>query len=226
MNNDARKKALILAGGGMKVAFQAGVMQVWQDEAGLEFDHADGCSGGVMNLAMWCQGMSGKQIADNWRKLKPLAGVSINYFQMLFLPFARSVFNMKRFQKNVFRKAWGLDWDKIRATKKSAGFNVYEFDNHELHVLPASRMNEDFLTACIALPVWFPPVRIEDRTYIDPVYITDANLEDAIEKGADELWIIWTVSEDPEWDSGFINKYFQVIETSANGANRSEQRGH
>jgi predicted patatin/cPLA2 family phospholipase len=28
------KRSLILAGGGLKVAFQAGVLQVWLDEAG------------------------------------------------------------------------------------------------------------------------------------------------------------------------------------------------
>jgi len=59
------RRSLILAGGGMKVAFQAGVLQVWLDEAGITFDHADGASGGVFNLAMYAQGMSGTRIADN-----------------------------------------------------------------------------------------------------------------------------------------------------------------
>ena len=35
----------------MKVGYQAGVMQVLLDEAGLAFDHADGTSGGCINLA-------------------------------------------------------------------------------------------------------------------------------------------------------------------------------
>ena len=59
------KRSLILAGGGLKVGYQAGVLQVWLDEAGLSFDHADGASGGCFNLAMYCQGLSGRQIADN-----------------------------------------------------------------------------------------------------------------------------------------------------------------
>ena len=41
-DNHRKKRSLILAGGGIKVAFQAGVLQVWLDEAGLTFDHADG----------------------------------------------------------------------------------------------------------------------------------------------------------------------------------------
>ena len=40
-------RSLVLAGGGLKVGYQAGVLQVWLDEAGLKFDHADGASGGV-----------------------------------------------------------------------------------------------------------------------------------------------------------------------------------
>jgi predicted patatin/cPLA2 family phospholipase len=63
------KRSLMLAGGGLKIAFQAGVLQVWLDEAGLTFDHADGVSAACFNLAMWTQGMSGRQIADNWRNL-------------------------------------------------------------------------------------------------------------------------------------------------------------
>lgn len=46
MDNDKKHKkrrSLMLAGGALKVGFQAGVLQVWHDEAGgLEFDHADG----------------------------------------------------------------------------------------------------------------------------------------------------------------------------------------
>ena len=55
----SRKRSLILAGGGVKVAFQAGVLQVWLDEAGLEFDHVDGASGGVFNLANDVSGYDG-----------------------------------------------------------------------------------------------------------------------------------------------------------------------
>ena len=41
----------MLAGGGLKIAFQAGVLQVWLDEAGIEFDHGDGVSAAAFNLA-------------------------------------------------------------------------------------------------------------------------------------------------------------------------------
>lgn len=212
----APRRSLILAGGGIKVAFQAGVLQVWLDEAGLEFDHADGASGGVFNLAMYCQGMTGAQIADNWRNLDPMKGVQPNWAELPRLIYARSLFKLDRWRRNVF-PAWGLDWDAIRASTREATFNAYNFSKHELEAWTPDRVTEDFVAAAVSLPMWFPPVEIGGDTYIDSVYITDANLEEAIARGADELWIIWTVSERSRWRDGLVATYFQIIETAANG---------
>ncbi len=211
-----KKRALIFAGGGIKVAFQAGVLQVWLDEAGLEFDLADGASGGTFNLAMWCQGMSGTQIADNWRNLKPIDGADLNWQQYIKLFYARSLFTLDKYKERVFPD-WGLDWAQIRASQKEATFNVYNFSQHELEVLTPAQMDAEWLCACVSLPMWFPPVLKNGQTYIDPVYYTDANLEEAIRRGANELWIPWTVSEQGIWRDGFVANYFQIIETAANG---------
>ncbi len=43
-------RSLVLAGGGMRVAWQAGVVKALHD-AGLTFDHVDGTSGGIMTTA-------------------------------------------------------------------------------------------------------------------------------------------------------------------------------
>jgi predicted acylesterase/phospholipase RssA len=219
----SKKRALIFAGGGIKVAFQAGVLQVWLDEAGLDFDLADGASGGTFNLAMWCQGMSGTEIADNWRKLEPIEGVDLNWQQYLKLFYARSLFTLDKYKERVF-PSWGLDWNKIRSSLREATFNVYNFSKHELEVLTPAQMDADWLCACVSLPMWFPPVIKNGQTYIDPVYYTDANLEEAIRRGADELWIPWTVSEQGIWRDGFVANYFQIIETAANGIFKRDLR--
>jgi predicted acylesterase/phospholipase RssA len=211
-----KKRSLILAGGGLKVAFQAGVLQVWLDEAGLTFDHVDGASGGVFNLAMYCQGMNGRTMADNWRKTNPLQGISPNIVSPAQLDVARSLFTLDAYRSHVF-PGWGLDWNKIASSKVDATFNVYNFSQHELEVLPPAKMTEDMLCACVSLPMWFPPVEINGNTYIDPVYVTDANLEEALRRGSDEIWVIWTVSRLGKWNDGFVANYFQIIESSANG---------
>lgn len=210
------KRSLILAGGGVKVGFQAGVLQVWLDEAGLKFDHVDGASGGVFNLAMLCQGMTGQQIADNWRNINPLAGIDFNGRELLKLAWAESIFTLDAYRSKVF-PGWGLDFAKIRASQLSATFNVVNFSTKEIEVLEPKQMTEDMLCACVSLPMWFPPVRVNGQTYIDAVYLTDANIEEAIRRGADELWIVWTVSDRNEWRDGFVANYFQIIETAAVG---------
>src|SRR5436190_15710947 len=100
------KRSLMLAGGGLKIEFQAGVLQVWLDEAGIEFDHGDGVSAATFNLAMWVQGFSGTQIADNWRHFKPFAAVDVNWLQLLKLFYAESFFELSPFRKKFFRE-WG-----------------------------------------------------------------------------------------------------------------------
>jgi len=215
------RRALILAGGGLKVAFQAGVLQVWLDEARdggkrLEFMHADGASGGVFNLAMWCQGMSGHRIAENWRRTAPVhKGLSLNWRGWLH---GESIFTMQRFRTGVLHDTWGLDWQRIQASSASATFNVFDVSAQRLATLPPAQMSEDLLVAATSLPGWFPPVTVNGARYIDGVFVTDANLEAAIAAGANELWVIWTVSTAGRWLGGPVAEYFQVIEACANGA--------
>ncbi|HWR48719.1 MAG TPA: patatin-like phospholipase family protein [Pseudonocardiaceae bacterium] len=215
------RRALILAGGGLKVAFQAGVLQVWLDEARdggkrLEFMHADGASGGVFQLAMWCQGMNGHQIAENWRRTSPIhAALELNCRGWLR---AESLLAMRKFRSRVLRDTWGLDWQRIQASARSATFNVFDVSGQRLVTLPPAQMNEDLLVAATSLPGWYLPMTVRGRTYIDGVFDTDANLEAAIAAGANELWVIWTVSTAGRWRNGPVAEYFQMIEACANGS--------
>ena len=119
-------KRSLIAGGGLKIPFQAGVLQVWLDEAGVQFDHADGVSAACFNLAMWTQGMSGKQIADNWRTFQPLAAVDVNWSQLPLLFYADSFFELDGFRKKIFPR-WGINLEQIRGSGREATFNVYNF---------------------------------------------------------------------------------------------------
>jgi len=206
----------MLAGGGLKIAFQAGVLQVWLDEAGIEFDHADAVSAATFNLAMWAQGMSGTQIADNWRNFNPIAAVKVNWSQLPRLFHAESLFKLDAFRRKFF-PAWGLDWEKIRASGREATFNVYNFSKHDLRPVTPPEMTEAFLIAAASLPIWFPPVRIDGDTYIDAVFNTASNLEEAIRRGADELWVIWTTSSRGAWLNGFGGNFFGIFEATTNG---------
>ena len=214
--NPNPKRSLLLAGGGLKIAFQAGVLQVWLDEVGLTFDHADGVSAACFNLAMWTQGFSGTVMANHWRNFQPLAAVKVDWLQ-LFRPFhARSLFRLDAFRYRFFQE-WGLNWERLRTSQREATFNVYNFSRHQLRAVTPPELTEDFLIAAASLSLWFPPVQIDGDTYIDAVFNTASNLEEAIRRGADELWVIWTTSATGTWHDGALGNFFGIFEATANG---------
>lgn len=217
------RRALVMAGGGIKVAYQAGVLQVWLDEAGIDMHVATGASGGTLNLAMWCQGYTGGQIADAWRAYRPLDSASLNPRMLFHGPFCPSMMTQRGLRKRVF-PGFGLDWNAIRTSGRQGAFDTYNFTAHEHRAVPAAEMTEDLLASAVALPWWFNPVRIGSDTYIDAVFATDANLDEAIRLGATELWVVWTVSTRGIWRGGFVNGYFQMIEAMANAGLRSALR--
>jgi predicted patatin/cPLA2 family phospholipase len=217
---DQGRRALVFAGGGLKVAYQAGALQVLLDEAGMDFDLADGASGGVFNLAMWCQGMSGRQIADNWRAYRPVRAFTPNLGAWLRGPWGTSVLTFGGLRRRILT-GFGMDWHAIRTTDREAVFELFDVSRQRLESVPAAEITEDKLLSAVALPMWFPPVRIGGGTYIDAVFATDGNLEEMIRRGASELWVIWTVSTRGNWRPGFVPEYFLMIEASANSRLRA-----
>lgn len=210
-----KKRALLLAGGGIKVAYQAGCLQVLVDEAGLQFDHVDAASGGCLNAAMLLSGHSGTEIADCWRRTNPFDMLDFNVREYRKLFWARSIARLDKL-KQVVLPSWGLDWERIRGASAPFGtFNVYNFTDKQLEVLPNSELDVDLLLASVALPMWFPPVERGGKTFFDAVFATDCNVGEAVRRGADELWCIWTVAQRPDYRDGFLAQYFHIVETSA-----------
>jgi len=154
--------------------------------------------------------------------IPPIRALDPNLGALLRFPFGESMLRMGRYRRNVLT-GWALSWPDIRSTTREATFNLYNFSHHRQEVVPPGEMDEDRLISAVSLPMWFPPVRINDDIYIDAVFVTDANLVEAIvNHGADEVWVVWTVSERGEWRNGFVANYFQQIEAMANGRLRAD----
>ena len=95
------KRSLILAGGGLKVGFQAGVLQVWLDEAGLSSITPTARAAAASTWRCTAQGMTGRQIADNWRNLDPFLPVDLNVEGLVRFLNAPSLFTYDRFREHV-----------------------------------------------------------------------------------------------------------------------------
>lgn len=214
----ANKRSLILAGGGMRLAYQAGVMMVLEEE-GLTFQHVDGTSGGIFNTAMLASGLDPNQIAENWRTLNVKWFVSMRKFRNYFTPlFMKGYTDADNIRDKVFPHL-GIDFDKINHNHRiNATFNVCNFADKSVEVFKHTEVKTDHLLAGVSLPIVMPALNINDKWYTDAVWIKDANISEAINQGSNEIWLVWAIGNTREYLPGMLNQYVHMIEMSANGA--------
>ena len=216
-NNSETKRALILAGGGMRVAYQSGVLMALE-ESGLKFAHVDGTSGGIFNTAMLASGISPKSMAENWRQLKLSHFVSgrkaKNYLKPLKMQGYADADNIR----NKVFPALGIDLNKIQNNQNAYfTFNVCNFSQKKIEAINVENLKEDHLIAGVSLPIFMPALMIDSDWYSDAVWIKDANLTEAIHQGADELWLVWAIGNSHTYLNGAFHQYVHMIEMSANG---------
>jgi predicted acylesterase/phospholipase RssA len=211
------RRSLILAGGGMRVAYQAGVLLALEEE-GLTFFHADGTSGGTMNLAMLLSGLSPAEMCERWRTLNVRDFVSFlrlkKYLRSLNWPAFGGAEGLTR---HVYPHL-GIDPERIRAAEGIEGtFNVCDYDDKTNWAVPHREVTEDLLVAGVSLPMLMPPVERDGKLYVDSVWIKDANPSEAVRRGAEELWLVWCIGNTNAYRPGAFNQYVHMIEMSANG---------
>lgn len=211
------QRSLILAGGGMRVAYQAGVLRALF-EAGLTFAHADGTSGGTMNLAMLFSGLSAVEMCNRWRTLDVKQFASFmpvqDYLKAWDMPAMGDAGGVIR---HVFPHL-GIDVGRINsATGMQGTFNVCNYTLKTSEVIPHQEVDLDLLVAGISLPIFMPPVEKNGSLYLDSVWIKDANLMEAVRRGSEELWLVWCIGNLHEYKNGAFNQYVHMIELSANG---------
>ena len=211
------RRSIILAGGGMRVAYQAGVLLALE-EAGITFDHGDGTSGGTMNLAMLLSGLSPAEMCERWRTLDVKAFASpVPFKDYLDLPHAMAMGDADGIVAKVFPHL-GIDIARINASTVMDGtFNVCDFVRKTAEVIPHTDIDMELLVAGISLPIFMPPVHARGTTWTDAVWIKDANLMEAVRRGADELWVVWCIGNTPTYFPGPFRQYVHMIELSANG---------
>ncbi len=214
---EAPRRSLILAGGGMRVAWQAGVLCALE-EAGLGFAHADGTSGGTINLAMLMSGLSPREMAERWRTLRVWGfAAPLPLRDYLRAPRLRGFGGAGGIERHVFPHL-GIDVEAIRAAQGIEGtFNVCNHATKTNEAIEHRNVDQGALVAGISLPVLMPAVQRAGAPYLDAVWIKDANLIEAVKRGAEELWILWCIGNTPAYRDGPFLQYVHMIEQSANG---------
>ena len=216
------RRALVLAGGGMRVAYQAGAVKALFDE-GLRFSHADGASGGTMNLAALLSGLTPDELCSRWRSL-PVKGFAALRPAAEYLRAANmSALGSADGLVDTIYPALGVSIERIRAAEGiDASFTLCRFDDKTVVPLAHRQLDMARLVAAVSLPIFLPAVQADGYTWTDAVWIKDANLLSCVERGANELWLVWCIGNTPVYRAGAFNQYVHMIEMSALGGLNAE----
>ena len=216
------RRALILPGGGMRVAYQAGAIQRLHEE-GLRYSHGDGTSGGLMNLGALMSGVAPLDLANRWRTLRARGFISpLSLAGYLKFPNLRAFGDFDGITRYVYPHL-GIDAGRINKAEAMSGrFNICDFGAKAVVAVPHAEITEDQLLAGMSLPMFTPAVEAKGTVWTDAVWIKDSNLLQAVEDGANELWVIWCIGNTPRWQNGTLNQYVHMIEMAAVGALNAE----
>jgi hypothetical protein len=207
----------------MRVAWQAGVVRALAEE-GLHFDHVDGTSGGILTAGMLLSGVSPEDMCRNW------SGVNVKDFGSA-LPLGDyvkgpwslpAVGDADGLLGKVF-PALGIDDGEIRRRAGLPGavegtFNVVEFTGKLCHAIDARDVDAELMAAGMSLPIFLAPLRRGGEIWTDAVWVRDANVAEALRRGADEVWLAWCIGNTGYWGDGPLEQYVHMIEMSAMGA--------
>ncbi len=214
------RRSLILAGGGVRLAYHAGVLQALE-EAGLVFNHVDGTSGGIFGTAMVASGIGPDEAATRWRKLKlrGFLGAIPTPGKGLGIKVGKGADGIRQ----AIFPALGIDAARIRALQDfDASFNVCNYSRKCVESIPHHAVTTDHLIAGMSLPMFMPAIAIGDDWYTDAVWIKDCNMLEALRRGAEEIWLVWCIGNTPVYPKGTFHEYVAMIEISANAGVQRE----
>lgn len=212
------RRSLVLSGGGIRVSYQAGAIRALQ-EAGIDFVHVDGTSGGALNAAMLLSGLTPEEMCERWRTLPLESFLSLRpLLKQVKRGQVTALGGSEKIRKQVLPHL-GIDMERVRnGDGPDATFNVFDYHYKVNRVFERGQMNEDLLIASMSLPGVLPPVEHDGRLYLDSAFVLDANLLEAVRRGADEIWLVWCLGNGRRYLGGMLRLYVQMLEMGANAA--------
>ena len=149
------KTALVLGGGGMFGAYQAGVWRVLSRE--MEFDLLAGASIGAVNAWAFSGGCPPEEWIDQWLDFREAAG---HHWRVPRSPLGGFV-DVEAFE-GFFRRHHAR-WQP----RTQFAVALTRIPQLELHAVTAPAVRWQHLAASCAVPVVFPPYRIDGGWYAD-----------------------------------------------------------
>ncbi|MDR2213142.1 MAG: patatin-like phospholipase family protein [Pseudomonadales bacterium] len=202
------RNALILPGGGLRVAYQAGAVQALYD-AGLRFSYLGASSSGTLNLAALLSGVWPSELCRRWRELpvRPLAAA-------FGLPWREDGADFDKIERALFAPL-GIDIAHLRqAQGVEARFMIGDAQAKSVFPMPPEAMTRELLLGAASLPFLTPPLSQNGWLWTDAAWLRECDLQAAVRSGANRLWVVWSHGGALRLDTGLLDHYMQMIEMS------------
>ena len=211
------KRALVLSGGGVRGAYQVGVLQKWLYEDNIDYDFICGVSVGALNAFKLATVEYGKpqeafeKINKIWRNIKqehilkdwqPLGKLSALW--------KKSIYDSSPLA-HLIKK--GYHPDKIKQSGKCLRLGAVCLETGEQKfVTEKDRHLEKWALASASFPVFMEPVKINGKLWIDGGTKVITPLGTAIRSGASHIDVILTTSlENPDVWTGVNTSGWSAI---------------
>ena len=202
----------------MRLSYQAGVLRALH-EAGLTFQHADATSGGALNLAMLLSGLSPTQMCERWTTLELRRSLALMPLQSYLDSEQRTAMGSADGFVSYVYPHLGIDLPTVRNAQWIQGtFNVFNYTRKVNETIAHADLTQELFIAGMSLPGVMPPVACNGALYLDSAFARDANLMEAVRRGADEIWLVWCLGNSAEYHGGALSIYVQMLEMAANAS--------
>lgn len=189
-------RALVLSGGGVKGAFQAGVLKRWMGEDGIDYDILCGVSVGALNaagLGMIPHGWprtSAEWLETFWRSRIRTETIYRRWFPFgrLHALWRKSIYDSSPLTKLVSKN---LDQHTLAANGRIISVGAVSMDSGEYRfVCQDDPQFVKWVLASSSFPVFLEPVEIEGQLWSDGGIKSVTPLGQALRLGATEIDVI------------------------------------
>lgn len=207
------KRALVLAGGGSRGAFESGAIDFLINEAGLDFDIFLGSSAGALNAAVLGSARNYRELVKQSRQLREL-WLNIRGDRSIYHRSRLSILNLMLYDALYnpigLRRLLTEYIDPARLCSNPSKFikiGTVAIETGELFFAdsrnPAIQSHlRDYILASASIPVYFPPVKIDGKHWYDGGLRDITPLGAAFEEQPDEIVVILTFP---------VNRYLEPV---------------
>lgn len=188
-------RALVLAGGGSKGAYQVGALSKWMSEDKIDYEIVCGTSVGAINAAFLAQTPLGMPGAAQFALQYLWNTVNTKKIWKRWFPFGKleslwkpSVYNSQPVQQWIRS---GLDTKAVAASGRKLRIVAVSFTTGEAKVVTENEPNlADWVIASAAFPVMLTPITIDGEVWTDGGLRAVTPLGEAIRAGATDIDVI------------------------------------